>query len=65
MIHDIITYEINQFEDKNPSRVFLSGVGQGANMVNACFLLYKGTKPIGGIMSYLGMIPLSIQDIDN
>lgn len=61
---DIVDKEINNFEDRDPSRVFLSGVGQGANMVNACFFAYKGSQPLGGIMSYLGMIPLSIQDLD-
>ena len=33
-------------------------------MVNACFFAYKGPKPIGGVMSYLGMIPLSIADVE-
>lgn len=62
---DIVDYEIKLFGDKDPSRVFLSGIGQGANMVNACFFAYKGSKPLGGIMSYLGMIPLSFKEIDN
>jgi len=33
-------------------------------MVNACFLAYKGTKPLGGIISYLGMLPLSVTEAD-
>lgn len=52
------------FSDQDPSRIFLSGVGQGANMVNACFFAYKGKKPLGGIMPYLGMIPLKWSHID-
>ena len=34
-------------------------------MVNACFLSWKGTKPLGGIMPFLGMIPLSWSHIDD
>ena len=52
------------FKDKDSSRVFLSGVGQGANMVNACFFAYKGAKPLGGLLSYLGMIPLPIYEVE-
>ena len=33
-------------------------------MVNACFLAYKGATPLGGIISYLGMIPLSVTEAD-
>ena len=33
-------------------------------MVNACFLAYKGAKPLGGIISYLGMLPLSVSEAD-
>lgn len=60
IIMDIVDMEINMFKDKDSSRVFLSGVGQGANMVNACYFAYKGAKPLGGLLSYLGMIPLPI-----
>ena len=34
-------------------------------MVNVCFFNWKGTKPLGGIMPFLGMIPLSWTEIDN
>lgn len=53
------------FSDGDSSRIFLSGFGQGANMINACFFAYKGQKPLGGIMPYLGMIPLKWSDIDS
>ena len=52
------------FSDQDSNRIFLSGVGQGANMVNACFFAYKGSKPLGGIMPYLGIIPLKWSHID-
>ena len=53
------------FQDKDPGRIFLTRVGQGANMVNACFLNWKGKKPLGGIMPFLGMVPLSWSEIDS
>ena len=33
-------------------------------MVNACFFAYKGAKPLGGLLSYLGMIPLPIYEVE-
>ena len=34
-------------------------------MVNACFFNWKGSKPLGGVMPFLGMVPLSWNEIDN
>lgn len=33
-------------------------------MANACFFSYKGSKPLGGILPYDGMIPYSYANID-
>jgi hypothetical protein len=31
-------------------------------MANACFLMYKGDKSLGGVLPYGGMIPLSFAE---
>jgi len=41
------------------------GLGQGANIANACFFMYQGTKPIGGILAYDGMIPFNWASIED
>jgi len=64
VIMKVVYMEIDKFDDKDPSRIFISGVGQGANMANACFFAYKGSQPLGGIISYLGMLPLSLSEAD-
>lgn len=64
IINDVIINEINKYDDKDPSRIFLQGLGQGGNMANACFFSYKGSKPLGGILPYDSMIPYSYANID-
>lgn len=34
-------------------------------MANACFLGYKGAKPLGGVVVYNGLIPYSYKAIDD
>jgi hypothetical protein len=34
-------------------------------MANACFLGYKGAKPLGGVLPYNGLIPYSYKAIDD
>ena len=64
VINDLINTETNKYDDKDPSRIFLQGLGQGANMVNACFMMYKGDKPLGGVLPYGGMLPLSFSSLN-
>jgi len=33
-------------------------------LANACFISYQGTKPIGGVLAYNGLIPYSYSKID-
>ena len=50
--------------EKDPSRIFIGGLSQGANLALATFLRYEGSKPLGGLISYFGSIPLSPSNIN-
>ena len=63
IINDLINTEIDKFEDKDPSRVFLNGPGMGGNMVNACLFSYKNAKPLGGVIAFNSMIPYTYAQI--
>ena len=59
----IIDQEINKFHDRDPRRIFLGGVGQGADQAIATFLRYKGKAPLGGLISIFGQNPLSPENM--
>ena len=57
-VQAIIDEEIKRFADGNTRRVFLIGYSQGAMQALSTFLTYNGVKPLGGIASLSGCIPL-------
>jgi len=54
----LIDTELKYFFDKNPGRVFLGGITNGASIAIATYLRYKRDKPLGGIMSLYGINPI-------
>ena len=56
-IEELIDIELNYFFDKDPSRVFIGGITNGASIAIASYLRYKRDKPLGGIMSLYGVNP--------
>ena len=57
-IEDYIDTELTYFSDRNPNRVFLGGITNGASMAIATFLRSKRDKHFGGIMSLYGINPI-------
>ena len=54
----MIQNEIDKFSDEDPSRIFLGGYGDGADMALATFVRYTGEEPLGGVFVIDGMVPL-------
>ena len=62
VVFPLILDQINYLKYKDlkseSQRVFLYGIGQGADLANTCFLMWKGER-LGGIIATVGILPLS------
>ena len=57
---ELIKIEIKQLPDKNASRIWIGGVGQGSMLALTTFLTYVGDDPLGGVVGLLGYVPLPV-----
>jgi predicted esterase len=60
-IEKLMDIELEYYFDKNPKRIFLGGITNGASIALATYLRYNRDKPLGGVMSLYGINP--IQDV--
>tara|TARA_B110000285_G_scaffold91082_1_gene104403 strand:- start:357 stop:590 length:234 start_codon:yes stop_codon:yes gene_type:complete len=60
-IEKLMEVELEYYFDKNPKRIFLGGITNGASIALATYLRYNREKPLGGVMSLYGINP--IQDV--
>ena len=60
-IEKLMEVELEYYFDKNPKRIFLGGITNGASIALATYLRYNREKPLGGVMSLYGINP--IQDL--
>ena len=54
---------MTHFPDRNPKRIFLGGITNGASIALATYLKYNKATPLGGVVSLYGINPLTDQNI--
>ena len=59
----IVSVEIDKLPNKDPSRLFFSGFSQGCFTSAAVLLRYEGNSPLGGIICFSGLQPLTPDNI--
>ena len=59
-IINLVYSELEEFEDQDPSRIFIGGFSQGGSVSLAVlFRIYKDLSNLGGVISVTGPLPLS------
>ena len=56
---EIVKKEVDYFQDKDLSRIFIGGLGMGGSLALSTYLRYNEKDALGGVVSMYGINPLS------